>query len=284
MSYQLLADSHHEDMLEAMHQLRQKGHLCDVTVQVNFQGELEEFEVHQVVLAASSGYFKCILLAQDAPKKLFLTNMHTTDFSTFLEYVYTGKAQVAKERICDVHEMSKLLDCKMLTEACNLVLNTETSSEPIIETSQETKGGLDAVKLTQNTRVVKLPRRSWMKRSMDPRMSENKELSPKKANVKVTAEVNPELTGRRLSNRLAGRKVYVGLPKKRRLKITSGPAENSDQEAPGSSQEDEAPTETVMEGEEEEEGDEEEGGHEEEESEKTADGDIQEEEHRFYFF
>jgi hypothetical protein len=47
-----------------------------------------------VVRAASSGYFKNILLAPDPPKKLFPGNVRNTDYTWFLEYIYTGKLEV----------------------------------------------------------------------------------------------------------------------------------------------------------------------------------------------
>lgn len=232
-----MADSHRGNMLEAMHQLRLHGQLCDVTVQVDFQGELEEFEVHQVVLAASSDYFRGILLARDAPKKLFLSNIHTTDFGKFLEYVYTGKVNVSKEKIGDVHEMSKLLQCKMLTEACSLILSAESSQEV----------GSEDLKLTKNSRGVKLPRRGWTKRTLSPRSSDCRKVNPVEVNVQATADDIQDFQAepsRRLSNRLAGRKVYVGLPKKRKLKeMISGAVEDLDQDVPGSFLEDGAATE-----------------------------------------
>ncbi|KAI4801973.1 hypothetical protein KUCAC02_019837, partial [Chaenocephalus aceratus] len=65
---QLTSKSHHENILSSLHQLRLQGQLSDVTVQVDYQGEVQEFQAHQVMLAASSGYFRDILLSQDATR------------------------------------------------------------------------------------------------------------------------------------------------------------------------------------------------------------------------
>uniref|UniRef100_A0A673WVQ1 Heterogeneous nuclear ribonucleoprotein A0, like n=1 Tax=Salmo trutta TaxID=8032 RepID=A0A673WVQ1_SALTR len=97
------------DKVVQLSSLRLHSHLCDVTVQVAFHGELEEFEAQQVVLAASSGYFKNILLAPDPPKKLFLGNF-------------------AEDKIGVICEVATLLECKSLMEACSSVLDEGSSS------------------------------------------------------------------------------------------------------------------------------------------------------------
>ncbi|CAB1343210.1 unnamed protein product [Coregonus sp. 'balchen'] len=227
---QLSSAFHHEDMLQSLHQLRLHGHLCDVTVQVDFQGELEEFEAHQVVLAASSGYFKNILLAPDPPKKLFLGNVRTTDFTRFLEYVYTGKLEVdkefAKDKIGVIHEVATLLECKSLVQACCSVLDEGSLSPHRAETSmsQDKEADLDDVEEEEGAlgvEVNKVPKIASTKRLTSPTKPERGERSLKRAKVTVTAEeerseVNKdtEVSGRR-SNRLAGRRVFVDIPKKK---------------------------------------------------------------------
>lgn len=227
----LSSKCHHGDLLESMHQLRLQGHLCDITVQVDFHGELEEFEVHQVVLAASSGYFKGILLNQDALNKLFLTNMRTTDFAIFLEYVYTGKLKVAKDKIGDIHEVAILLDCKELKEICSLALNAGGSSVHGKETSQHTEAGLDSIKNAPANRVRKL------KAFISPTRSKRWEGIPKRGKVKATAEeetgVKSEVRSRRLSNRLAGRKVFVDIPKKKYMRKIKDESKEESLENPG---------------------------------------------------
>ncbi|TMS12325.1 GDNF-inducible zinc finger protein 1 [Larimichthys crocea] len=106
---QLTSKFHHENILGSLHQLRLQGQLSDVTVQVDYQGGVQEFQAHQVMLAASSGYFKKILLSQDAARdKVLLSNMHFCDFSTFLEFVYTGKVEVARDKIGDVQAAAQV--------------------------------------------------------------------------------------------------------------------------------------------------------------------------------
>ncbi|XP_058469118.1 GDNF-inducible zinc finger protein 1 [Solea solea] len=128
---QLTSKSHHENILSSLHQLRLQGHLTDVTVQVDFQGEVQEFQAHQVVLAASSGYFKKVLLSQDAVQdKLLLSNMHSDNFSKFLEFVYTGRVEVVRDKIVEVQAMAHLLDCKALTEVCGEAMSAGIAQKP----------------------------------------------------------------------------------------------------------------------------------------------------------
>ncbi|CAN9507673.1 unnamed protein product [Ophioblennius macclurei] len=117
---QLTSDSHHGNILTSLHELRLQGQLSDVTVQVDHQGDVEEFQAHQVMLAASSGYFKKILLSPDeARDKLLLSNMNSNDFSKFLEFVYTGTVEVEREKISDVQAVATFLDCEDLVKVCS---------------------------------------------------------------------------------------------------------------------------------------------------------------------
>lgn len=128
---QLTSKSHHENILSSLHQLRLQGLLSDVTVQVDFQGSVQEFQAHQVVLAATSGYFKKIFLSENAAQdQLLLSNMHANDFSKFLEFVYTGKVEVANDKITDVQAVAQLLDCKCLSELCGEAVNAGIAQIP----------------------------------------------------------------------------------------------------------------------------------------------------------
>uniref|UniRef100_A0AAY5KSK3 GDNF inducible zinc finger protein 1 n=1 Tax=Esox lucius TaxID=8010 RepID=A0AAY5KSK3_ESOLU len=225
--FQLSTAFHHEDMLQSLHQLRLHGQLCDVTVQVDYQGELEEFEAHQVVLAASSGYFKDILLAPDPPKKLFLGNIRTSDFNRFLEYVYTGKLEVdkefAKDKVSVIREVATLLQCNSLVKACCSVLDEGSLNLHGGKTlSQDTEADLDNLEEekwgTLGIGVNHVPKMASNKRLMSETRPERGERSLKRAKFTVEerseAKKEAEVSGRR-SNRLAGRRVFVDIPKKK---------------------------------------------------------------------
>lgn len=126
---QLTSKSHLDNVLASVNELRLQGHLSDVTVKIDDQGAVHEFQAHRLMLAASSGYFKGIVLSEDeAQDKLLLTNMNSSDFSKFLEFVYTGKVQVNRKKIGDVQAIAQFLDCKDLLEVCQ-----ETMSAGVLQ-------------------------------------------------------------------------------------------------------------------------------------------------------
>ncbi|XP_012722140.2 GDNF-inducible zinc finger protein 1 [Fundulus heteroclitus] len=128
---QLTSKSHHENLLASLHHMRRRGQLCDVTVEVDYQGDVEEFQAHQLILAASSGYFQNLLLSGDAGRaKLPLSNMSSGDFSKYLDFAYTGKIEVARNKIADVQEVARLLDCEGLSVVCGDALSAGVLERP----------------------------------------------------------------------------------------------------------------------------------------------------------
>ncbi|TRY88476.1 hypothetical protein DNTS_005157 [Danionella cerebrum] len=119
---QFHSSNHHTHLLSAMWKLRIMGDLCDLTVQVDFHGEQEEFKVHQVVLAASSGFFTTRLLSNEKVKEIVLCDVPPNAFGKFLEFVYSGKMEVEGQCISDILDMAKLLQCQDLVEACEELL------------------------------------------------------------------------------------------------------------------------------------------------------------------
>ncbi|KAJ8270483.1 hypothetical protein GJAV_G00115320 [Gymnothorax javanicus] len=126
-SVQLMSNFYHENLLGEMQRLRLTGDLCDITVQVDFEGQLEEFEAHQVMLAASSSYFRGILLTKNPPSKIFLGTVPTSNFGMFLEFVYTAKLEVEKSKTGEILEMAKMLECSDLVEACRRASEHESA-------------------------------------------------------------------------------------------------------------------------------------------------------------
>lgn len=204
---QLISSSYHEHVLEAMWKLRVSGNLCDITVQVDFQGELEEFMAHQIVLAASSGYFKTLLLAEERVDKLFLNTISPDVFTKFLEYVYSGKMEVEESCLDHILNMAKLLDCQDLVEACSNKLLDHSS-----ESASISKGKL----LKERSKKV-------VKRALDKR----KKLKITLKTISTEKGEKMVLQGRR-SSRLAGRRVVVDFNKKKPYHKAVFPSEASD--------------------------------------------------------
>ncbi|XP_054474605.1 GDNF-inducible zinc finger protein 1 [Anoplopoma fimbria] len=225
---QLTSRSHHENILASLHQLRLQGQLNDVTVQVDYQGDMQEFQAHQLVLAASSGYFKKILLSQDAAKdKVLLSNMHWSDFSKFLEFVYTGKVEVVRDKVGDVQAVAQLLDCEDLSEVCGEAMSAGILQKPTKKKAASKvadKGDLHGAKKLKGTKGKKQPKKVSLKRRLSPQSSE-KEVIPKR--FKAKNAVNDEKRqGRGLNLRLAGRKVI-----QRRLNTKRGLNHNNENQA-----------------------------------------------------
>ncbi|KAM9778977.1 uncharacterized protein ACBT44_000574 isoform 2-T2 [Syngnathus typhle] len=146
---QLSSQTHHQNILNALHHLRLQGHLSDIKVQVDYQGHAQTFQAHRVVLAASSDYFRNIFLSPDAtPDQISLSNMHPCDFSDFLEFVYTGKAEVAQSRMGDMQAAANILECEELAIVCSI--NHTSQSDVVEESSPATETG---IKKPQNSQL-----------------------------------------------------------------------------------------------------------------------------------
>ncbi|MEQ2280629.1 hypothetical protein AMECASPLE_021898 [Ameca splendens] len=191
--------------------MRMQGQLCDITVQVDYLGDVEEFQAHQLILAASSGYFQKILLSQDANQaKLLLSNMHSSDFSKYLEFVYTGKIEVARNKIGDVQEVARLLNCEGLSVVCSDALSAGVLERPKRKTcgSKVTDGG----ELHGAEKEKVEAKTQHLKRQLSP-------LSPEKQDGKKKVKTVQRKTtkqGRKLKLKPAGRKVL-----QRRLRYSS---------------------------------------------------------------
>ncbi|KAJ8355535.1 hypothetical protein SKAU_G00183290 [Synaphobranchus kaupii] len=217
---QLMSNFYHENLLGEMQQLRLMGHLCDITVQVDFEGELEEFEAHQVMLAASSGYFKGILLGKDPPAKIFLGTMPTSDFGRFLEFVYTAKLEVEMSKTGDILEMAKLLECRDLVEACRRACEPITADVGDPSTSQinDLLQDSQSAHALEHDSVEGLLVTDFLEDSLGEGPDEEKPRPAKRGEKRKGGAKPATAQSTRQSNRLAGRRVAVGPPKKKYLR------------------------------------------------------------------
>ncbi len=205
---QLTSKSHHENLLASLHQLRLQGLLSDVTVQVDYQGDVQDFRAHQVMLAASSGFFKKIFLSPDATHdKVLLSDMHFSNFSKFLEFVYTGKVEVARDKIGEVLEAAEFLDCEDLALVCGEAMSAGILQNPSKKTcvpEVAEKDELHGAKTEKGTKGKKQPR-SILKRQLSPKSSETEVILKRKTGTNnVMDEKRPV---RKLKLTIAGRKV-----------------------------------------------------------------------------
>ncbi|XP_059842249.1 GDNF-inducible zinc finger protein 1 [Hypanus sabinus] len=232
-----------KNLLEEMHRLRILCYFCDVTVQIEHQGNKEEFVAHKAVLAAASSYFKELFLNEMVNTKITivtLQDIYTADFASFLDFVYTAKVEVEAERVQRIQEIAEKLKCKELAEVCSQV------KEQILETALMDLGsladsrGVEGQKDNKPLRdSVSIPSRNIS--TMPPavrncKVSSSQDISdeekdhekdlnatPATARTKSWEKSDKEkkmgktltVKAKRSSGRLAGRKVFLEIPKKK---------------------------------------------------------------------
>uniref|UniRef100_G3UG39 GDNF inducible zinc finger protein 1 n=1 Tax=Loxodonta africana TaxID=9785 RepID=G3UG39_LOXAF len=224
------------NLLNEMHQLRLLGHLCDVTVSVEYQGVREEFMAHKAVLAATSKFFKEVFLNEktvDGTRtNVYLNEVQVVDFASFLEFVYTAKVQVEEDRVQRMLEMAEKLKCLDLSETCfqlkkqmleSVLLELQNFSE---SQEAEVSSGTQ-VSVAPDSRVnvaMDSPRSNGLLDASDypvEKISNGMlpDIPPKKSKEKLDKKKDvvkpPYPKIRRASGRLAGRKVFVEIPKKK---------------------------------------------------------------------
>lgn len=248
------------NLLNEMHQLRLLGHLCDVTVSVEYQGVRAEFVAHKAVLAATSKFFKEVFLNEkgmDGPRtNVFLNEVQVADFASFLEFVYTARVEVEEDRVQRMLEIAEKLKCLDLSETCFqlkkqmlesvlLELQNFSESQNAEEESTDPAGVLPeskaaAVADAELVACPPAPPHSPADRSGPGEAPAMPAAKPKeKTDRKKEAMKPPCAKLRRASGRLAGRKVFVEIPKKkytRRLREQQKSAEVAMEES-GSPQE-----------------------------------------------
>ncbi|XP_061845364.1 GDNF-inducible zinc finger protein 1 [Colius striatus] len=222
------------NLLNEMHQLRLLGHLCDVTVSVEYQGVRAEFVAHKAVLAATSKFFKEVFLNEkgmDGPRtNVFLNEVQVADFASFLEFVYTAKVEVEEDRVQRMLEIAEKLKCLDLSETCfqlkkqmleSVLLELQNFSESSEEESTA-QGSLllepGAAAAAEAERAERAPDPAGSAAPGPGRGTAPQGPAPKpreKADKKKDLVKPPYAKIRRASGRLAGRKVFVEIPKKK---------------------------------------------------------------------
>ncbi|CAO2578431.1 GDNF-inducible zinc finger protein 1 [Lemmus lemmus] len=240
------------NLLHEMHELRLLGHLCDVTVRVEYQGVREDFMAHKAVLAATSKFFKEVFLNEKSVDgtrtNVCLNELQVVDFASFLEFVYTARVQVEEDRVQRMLEVAEKLKCLDLSETCfqlkkqmleSVLLESqsfsesqevEASSGPQVSVTPSSKAsvpGEDAhssglvdtsdypIERFDNGLLPEMPSRKC-KEKLDKKKDVAKPPYPKI---------------RRPSGRLAGRKVFVEIPKKKYTRRLREQQTNAEEEA-----------------------------------------------------
>ncbi|KAL1786505.1 GDNF-inducible zinc finger protein 1 [Sigmodon hispidus] len=239
------------NLLHEMHELRLLGHLCDVTVSVEYQGVCEDFMAHKAVLAATSKFFKEVFLNEKSVDgtrtNVCLNEVQIVDFASFLEFVYTARVRVEEDRVQRMLEVAEKLKCLDLSETC-LQLKKQMLESVLLEL--QTFSGSQEVEASSSPQVIvtlsskaSVPgedaHSNGLVDSSDypieridngflPEMPSRK--CKEKLDKKKDMAKPPYPKIGRASGKLAGRKVFVEIPKKkytRRLREQQKSAEEA---------------------------------------------------------
>ncbi|XP_060687793.1 GDNF-inducible zinc finger protein 1 isoform X1 [Hemiscyllium ocellatum] len=232
-----------KNLLDEMHKLRILCYFCDVTVQIEHQGNKEEFVAHKAVLAAASSYFKELFLNEMVNTKITivtLQDIYTADFASFLDFVYTAKVEVEAERVQRLQEIAEKLKCRELAEVCSQVKSQILESALMdlgnLADSQGAEGNIDNKQdsdcisiSSQNTlaipSTVDIRQVSTAYDISDEEKSHEQDYKPLLVTTRAKGWEKSEkekkmgkafsVKAKRASGRLAGRKVFLEIPKKK---------------------------------------------------------------------
>ncbi|XP_067845517.1 GDNF-inducible zinc finger protein 1 [Heptranchias perlo] len=231
-----------KNLLDEMHKLRILCYFCDVTVQIEHQGSREEFVAHKAVLAAASSYFKELFLNEMVNTKITivtLQDIYTADFASFLDFVYTAKVEVEAERVQRLQEIAEKLKCRELAEVCSQVktqilesalmdLGNLADSHGVVEGIKGSKQDIESVSVSsQNTSAISSTAHNRKVSSAQDVSDEEKvherDFKALPATTKTKGWEKSEkkmgkplsVKAKRASGRLAGRKVFLEIPKKK---------------------------------------------------------------------
>ncbi|XP_069811121.1 GDNF-inducible zinc finger protein 1 [Dendropsophus ebraccatus] len=216
-------------LMNEMHQLRLHGHLCDVTVIIEHQGPRVEFTAHRSVLAASSKYFKEVFMNEsDTGGTVVLNEITPTDFSSFLEFVYTARVEVYEDQVQRMIDIADKLKCIDLTETCMqhkkqledsvwLDLQNIVESQDTEEDIQELANSVqemdkNEVPVTSNCTNLPIAAEGNNEIELCPESTTVDENYVEKS--KDPSKL-PNTKAKRSSGRLAGKKALVEIPKKK---------------------------------------------------------------------
>ncbi|XP_066451786.1 GDNF-inducible zinc finger protein 1 [Eleutherodactylus coqui] len=217
-------------LMNEMHQLRLHGHLCDITVLIEHQGSRVEFTAHKSVLAASSKYFKeAFMNDTNMGDTILLSEITTTDFSSFLEFVYTARLEVFEDQVQRMMDIADKLKCVDLVETCmqhkkqlddsvwldlqNIVESQENEEEmqELASSVQEIQSKEEVPITNDTTNFPDAPKeKTGSDLCLESTMVDENVVETTKDPSKI-----PNSKSRRSSGRLAGKKAVVEIPKKK---------------------------------------------------------------------
>ncbi|XP_013781299.2 kelch-like protein 17 [Limulus polyphemus] len=108
---------HQAAAFTALHDMREKGQLCDVTLIVDDRSIV----AHKVVLSACSAYFHAMFNNEMAEKHQAAVTLHDIDggaLSLLIEFAYTGEVLITEDNVQALLPAASLLQVASVREAC----------------------------------------------------------------------------------------------------------------------------------------------------------------------
>ncbi|CAH1270978.1 ZSCAN2 [Branchiostoma lanceolatum] len=109
-----------ESLLQQLDQQRKDGSLCDITLKASSGNST--WTAHKCVLSAFSGYFKSLLVTNEA-SEVQLDPVTEKGFNALLDYMYTAKLVLTKETAQDILVAAGFLEIVNVLSDCSTYLS-----------------------------------------------------------------------------------------------------------------------------------------------------------------
>ncbi|GCB80807.1 hypothetical protein scyTo_0023103 [Scyliorhinus torazame] len=125
ISTEISNSSYSSSLLEALSRMRQDKFLCDLTIAT----KTKSFDVHKLVMASSSEYFRNILTKDPSIQRVDLNDISPVGLVTVITYAYCGKITLSLYTIGSTIATANLLKIHSLLKMCCDFLMQEINVE-----------------------------------------------------------------------------------------------------------------------------------------------------------
>ncbi|XP_041043233.1 kelch-like protein 31 [Carcharodon carcharias] len=125
ISTEISNSSYSSSLLEALSRMRQDKFLCDLTIST----KTKSFDVHKLVMASSSEYFRNILTKDPSIQRVDLSDISPVGLVTVITYAYCGKITLSLYTIGSTIATANLLKIHSLIKMCCDFLMQEINVE-----------------------------------------------------------------------------------------------------------------------------------------------------------
>ncbi|XP_075707694.1 kelch repeat and BTB domain-containing protein 3 [Rhinoderma darwinii] len=117
-SVSLVAENHGQQILTILQNFREQNIFYDFNILVKD----ESIPCHRCVLAASSDFFRAMFevnMKERDGGSVTISNLSPKAMKSFLDYAYTGKAEITEGNVDMMFQMSSFLQVPLLAQACS---------------------------------------------------------------------------------------------------------------------------------------------------------------------